>query len=109
MLKLFDLLPYWGGWERLPLSFSEALLRAGDGRGFLFFLFFYYLCTQFSKFVYMIITIARQCGCGAVHVGEILAEHYGIPFYTRQNLLKMAEEKGFLPELADFFEERPRG
>jgi cytidylate kinase len=71
------------------------------------FPFFYYLCTQFSKFVYMIITIARQCGCGAVHVGEILAEHYGIPFYTRQNLLKMAEEKGFLPELADFFEERP--
>ena len=28
----------------------------------------------------MIITIARQCGCGAVRVGKLLAEKYGIPF-----------------------------
>ena len=27
----------------------------------------------------MIITIARQCGCGAVRVGKLLAEKYGIP------------------------------
>ena len=40
----------------------------------------------------MIITIARQCGCGAVRVGRLLAEHYGIPFYTRKNLMEMAEE-----------------
>ena len=28
----------------------------------------------------MIITIARQCGCGAIRVGKLLAEKYGIPF-----------------------------
>ena len=55
----------------------------------------------------MIITIARQCGCGAIHVGEILAEHYGIPLYTRKSLMDMAEEKGILQEMDDFFEERP--
>ncbi len=55
----------------------------------------------------MIITIARQCGCGAVNVGKLLAEHYGIPFYTRKNLLDMASEKGVLDEMEDFFEERP--
>ena len=55
----------------------------------------------------MIITIARQCGCGAVHVGELLAQHYGIPFYTRQDLMDMAEEKGILKDLDDFFDERP--
>ena len=27
----------------------------------------------------MIITIARQCGCGAIRVGKLLAEKYGIP------------------------------
>ncbi len=55
----------------------------------------------------MIITIARQCGCGAVHVGKLLAEHYGIPFYTRRHLLEMAEREGMLESLEDFFEERP--
>ena len=50
----------------------------------------------------MIITIARQCGCGAIHVGDILAQHYGIPLYTRQALLKMAEEKGIIQQLDDF-------
>ena len=55
----------------------------------------------------MIITIARQCGCGAVNVGKLLAEHYGIPFYTRKSLLQMASEKGVLDEMEAFFEERP--
>ncbi len=55
----------------------------------------------------MIITIARQCGCGAVHVGKLLAEHYGIPFYTRKNLLEMARERGVLEEMEAFFDERP--
>lgn len=55
----------------------------------------------------MIITIARQTGCGALHVGEQLASYYGVPFYTRQTLRDMAEKKGFLPEMDDFFEERP--
>lgn len=55
----------------------------------------------------MIITIARQCGCGAVNVGRLLAEHYGIPFYTRQNLKEMAAQKGLKDKLDDFFDERP--
>lgn len=55
----------------------------------------------------MIITIARQCGCGAVRVGKLLAEHYGIPFYTRKNLLEMASRKGVLEEMEAFFDERP--
>ena len=55
----------------------------------------------------MIITIARQCGCGAVNVGKLLAEHYGIPFYTRKNLLYMASSKGVLDEMESFFDERP--
>ena len=55
----------------------------------------------------MIITIARQCGCGAVRVGSLLAEHYGIPFYTRKNLMEMAEERGILDEMEAFFDETP--
>ncbi len=55
----------------------------------------------------MIITIARQCGCGAVRVGKLLAQHYGIPFYTRQNLLQMANQRGVLDEMEAFFDERP--
>ena len=55
----------------------------------------------------MIITIARQCGCGALHVGEALARHYHLPIYTRMNLLDMARGRGILNEMDDFFEERP--
>lgn len=55
----------------------------------------------------MIITIARQCGCGAVRVGRLLSEHYGIPFYTRKNLMEMAARRGLSDRMADFFEERP--
>ena len=55
----------------------------------------------------MIITIARQCGCGAVRVGKLLAEHYGIPFYTRKNLMEMAKERGVLEEMEAFFDEHP--
>lgn len=55
----------------------------------------------------MIITIARQCGCGAVRVGKLLAEHYGIPFYTRKNLMEMARQRGVLEEMESFFDERP--
>lgn len=55
----------------------------------------------------MIITIARQCGCGALEVGKILAERYGLPLYTRKSLQRAAQEKGLLAEMEDFFEERP--
>ena len=55
----------------------------------------------------MIITIARQCGCGALDVGKILARYYGIPLYTRKSLMEAARGKGLLSEMEDFFEERP--
>lgn len=55
----------------------------------------------------MIITIARQCGCGAVKVGRLLSEHYHIPFYTRKTLMQMAQQRGCLEAMADFFDERP--
>lgn len=55
----------------------------------------------------MIITIARQCGCGAAKVGRLLSEHYHIPFYTRKQLMEMARERGCLDDMADFFDERP--
>ena len=55
----------------------------------------------------MIITIARQCGCGAIDIGKMLSADYGVPFYTRKSLKDMASECGVLEELDDFFEERP--
>lgn len=55
----------------------------------------------------MIITIARQCGCDALQVGEILAKHYGIPLYTRKSLMEAAKAKGVFSQMRDFFEERP--
>lgn len=55
----------------------------------------------------MIITIARQYGCGALAIGKMLGAAYGIPFYTRKVLLEMARAEGVLEEMDDFFEERP--
>ena len=55
----------------------------------------------------MIITIARQCGCGAVNVGKLLVVFFVFFFYTRKSLLQMASEKGVLDEMEAFFEERP--
>ena len=55
----------------------------------------------------MIITIARQCGCGAIKIGKELSALYNIPFYTRMDLLEMARNKGVLESMDDFFEERP--
>ena len=55
----------------------------------------------------MIITIARQCGCGALEVGKLLAGRYGIPLYTRNSLQEAARVRGMLPQMEDFFEERP--
>lgn len=54
----------------------------------------------------MIITIARQCGCGALHVGEQLAARLNLVLYTRQMLIDLAKQKGALDEMRYFFEER---
>lgn len=55
----------------------------------------------------MIITIARQCGCGAVHVGKILSRRLGLVLYTRQMLKDMAGNQGLGDEMDYFFDERP--
>lgn len=61
-----------------------------------------------NAFTTMIITIARQCGCGALNIGKGLSERFGIPFYTRHDLLEMARKRcDCIKELEDFFEERP--
>ena len=55
----------------------------------------------------MIITIARQSGCGGLMIGEQLALHYGIPLFTRERLSQMAQERGQLEALTNFFDETP--
>lgn len=55
----------------------------------------------------MIITIARQCGCGALDVGRILAKRYSIPLCTRSSLQEIARTRGLLQQMEDFFEEKP--
>lgn len=55
----------------------------------------------------MIITIARQCGCGALHVGEQLAKQLNLVLYTRQMLIDLAKEKGIGCDMDYFFNERP--
>ena len=41
----------------------------------------------------MIITIARQCGCEGDEVGRKLSEIYGIPCYSKKELIELAKEK----------------
>lgn len=55
----------------------------------------------------MIITIARQCGCGAEEVGRLLAARYGVPLYTRRSLMQTACARGLSERMAYFFDERP--
>lgn len=55
----------------------------------------------------MIISIARQCGCGAFQVGQLLSEFYHIPVYTRLSLQNLARSRGVLSQFDNFFEERP--
>ena len=39
----------------------------------------------------MIITIARQCGCEGDEVGRKLSEIYGIPCYSKKELIELAK------------------
>lgn len=55
----------------------------------------------------MIITIARQCGCNAFHIGEILSQKLGLTLYTRQMLLDKARLMGLGNEMEPFFNESP--
>ena len=55
----------------------------------------------------MLITIRRECGCGADEIGKILSDKYGIPFYAKSELVKYAKEKGIYEKYPYFFGEVP--
>lgn len=55
----------------------------------------------------MIITIARQCGCQGDEIGKRLAEEYGMTFYNKENIVKLAKEKGVYDKFPFFFSEIP--
>ena len=42
----------------------------------------------------MIITIARQCGCMGDEIGQRLADEYGLTFYNKEHIVKLAKENG---------------
>ena len=55
----------------------------------------------------MLITIGRECGCGADEIGKILSDKFGIPFYAKSELVKYAKEKGIYEKYPYFFGEVP--
>lgn len=55
----------------------------------------------------MIITIGREYGSGGHEIGEKLAKRYGIKFYDRHALIKIAKENGYYDEIISFYEEKP--
>ena len=55
----------------------------------------------------MIITIARQCGCGAARIGELLSKKLGLVLYTRQMLIDMAVSRGMGDAVQSFVDEHP--
>ena len=54
----------------------------------------------------MIITIARQCGCEGDEVGRRLSELYGIPCYSKKELIELAKEKKVYEKYPFYFGER---
>ncbi len=54
---------------------------------------------------YMIITIARECGCNGDDIGRFLAEKYNIPCYTKKELEKIAKEEHIYEKYPFFFNE----
>lgn len=55
----------------------------------------------------MIITIARECGCGGKQIGKVIAKELSYPLYDKEGLAKKAKEQGSYEELKYFFEETP--
>ena len=55
----------------------------------------------------MIITIARQCGCHGDEIGLKLAKEYGLSFYNKEHIIKLAKEKGIYDKFPYFFSEIP--
>ena len=55
----------------------------------------------------MIITIGRECGCGADEIGKILSEKYKLPCYEKLELVEYAKERGLYDKFPYFFGEIP--
>ena len=53
------------------------------------------------------ITIGRQYGSGGKEVGRILSEKLGIPFYGKEELMKIAKDQPDYEEVRAFYEEQP--
>ena len=57
----------------------------------------------------LIITISREYGCGARHVGKRLAEKLGVPYYDAHIINMAAERSGLTPEFIKRTEQRQTG
>lgn len=54
-----------------------------------------------------VITIGRQFGSAGHHIGELVANSFGIPFYDKSILSRAAKESGFCEEMIQNHDERP--
>lgn len=54
-----------------------------------------------------IITIGRQFGSSGREIGEKVAEHYGIKYYDKELIAKVASNSGFCQEMIQQQDERP--
>ena len=54
-----------------------------------------------------IVTIGRQFGSGGREIGEKVADHYGIKYYDKELLAKVASNSGFCQEMVQQQDERP--
>ena len=55
----------------------------------------------------LVITIGRQFGSGGRHVGRLLAEKLGIPFYDKELLSEAAKQSGICEEILEHHDEKP--
>lgn len=54
-----------------------------------------------------IITVGRQYGSGGRHIGKMVAERLGIPYYDKELLEHAAKKSGFCKELFENHDEKP--
>ncbi|MCR5595005.1 MAG: cytidylate kinase-like family protein [Lachnospiraceae bacterium] len=54
-----------------------------------------------------VITIGRQFGSGGREIGEKLAEYFGIPYYDKELITRVAKDSGFCKEIIENNDERP--
>lgn len=54
-----------------------------------------------------ILTIGRQFGSGGREIGQKIANHYGINFYDKELLARVAKDSGFCEDIVKQQDERP--